>query len=158
MAEVEGLQETVRDVERASAKAKEELASEVEKRRKIEVEMAEKERQTSKWILEAKVQTVEEFKASSEMKNIKVEFTQLSFIKGFKLCQKNGIDKFPELDLSFLDEGASDDKVRPSTSIVDLPPVEPSSTAPLVTSAPSVVEEPAPTEVAPNSSADLPDV
>ena len=62
---------------------------------------------------------MEEFKASSEMKGIKVEFAQLSFIKGYELCQKNVADKFPELDLGFLGKGASDDE----TSLPLLPSI-----------------------------------
>ncbi|EHA8590065.1 hypothetical protein COCNU_scaffold014613G000030 [Cocos nucifera] len=143
----------VRDVEQASAKGKEELASEF-KKRKIEAEMAEKEWRTLERILEAKVHAVE-FKASSEMKNIKIEFAQLSFIKGYELCQKNVTNKFAELDLSFLDEGASDDEAGPSITTADLPPIEPFSTAPPVTSALSAAEDPAPKETAPNSSTTL---
>ena len=55
------------------------------------------------------------------------------------------IDKFFELDLSFLDEKASDDETGQSIIAVDLPPVNPSSTAPPIASTPSTVEEPAST-------------
>ena len=59
---------------------------------------------------------MEEFKASTEMKKLKVEFGQAAFNKGFELCQEKMVEKFPELDLSFLDE-ASEDEVGPSTVV-----------------------------------------
>ena len=43
----------VRNIEQALAKVKEELASEIEKRKKIEAERVEKEKQTLRQILEA---------------------------------------------------------------------------------------------------------
>ena len=120
--------------------------------------MVEKKWQTLEKILEVKVQAIEEFKASSEMKNKKIEFALLSFIKRFELCQKNVTDKFFELDLSFLDEGAFDDEAGPSTIVADLPPVDSSSTMPPIASAPSTVEEPTSIEVALNSSTAPPEV
>ena len=76
----------------------------------------------------AMVRAAEEFKTSSEMRDLKVEFGQAAFIKGFELCQEKVIEKFPELDLGFLDE-ASDDEAGPSEAAAGLPPVETSSTA-----------------------------
>ena len=58
---------------------------------------------------------MEEFKASTEMKKLKVEFGQAAFNKGFELCQEKMVMKFPELDLSFLDE-ASEDEAGPSAA------------------------------------------
>ncbi|XP_073106611.1 uncharacterized protein [Elaeis guineensis] len=74
------------------------------------------------------VRAVEEFKISSEMRDLKVEFGQAVFIKDFELCQEKVIRKFPELDLGFLDE-ASDDEAGPSEAAIGLPPAETSSTA-----------------------------
>ena len=53
-----------------------------------------------------------EFKASSEMEDLKVQFGQDAFIKSFELCQEKVAGRFLELDLSFLNE-ASDDEARP---------------------------------------------
>ena len=84
-------------------------------------------------VSEARGQVVEDFKASTEMKKLKVEFGQAAFNKGFELCQEKMIVKFPELDLSFLDE-ASVDEAGPSTADaaavvhppeVPSPPVDP---------------------------------
>ena len=58
---------------------------------------------------------MEEFKTSVEMKKLKVEFGQAAFNKGFELYQEKMVMKFPELDLSFLDE-ASEDEAGPSTA------------------------------------------
>ena len=74
------------------------------------------------------VRAVEEFKTSSEMRDLKVEFGQATFNKGFELCQEEVVGKFSELDLGFLDE-ASDDEVGPSEAAAGLPPVETFSTA-----------------------------
>ena len=71
---------------------------------------------------------VEEFKASTEMKKLKVEFGQAVFNKGFEHCQEKMVVRFFELDLSFLDE-ASEDEAGPSTTVAataDHPPEVPS--------------------------------
>ena len=68
-----------------------------------------------------------EFKASSEMEDLQVQFGQDAFIKGFKLCQEEVAEKFSKLDLSFLDE-ASDDEAEPSEAAAGPPPVGTSST------------------------------
>ncbi|XP_073106610.1 uncharacterized protein [Elaeis guineensis] len=73
------------------------------------------------------VRAVEEFKTSSEMRDLKVQFGQAAFIKGFELCQEKMVGKFLELNLGFLDE-ASDDEARPSEAAASLPPVGTSST------------------------------
>ena len=65
---------------------------------------------------------MEEFKASSKMEDLQVQFGQDAFIKGFKLCQKKVAERFPELDLGFLDE-ASDDEAGPSETAAGPPPV-----------------------------------
>ena len=70
---------------------------------------------------------MEEFKASSEMEDLKVQFSQDAFIKGFELCQEKMAGRFSELDLDFLNE-ASDDEARPSEAATGPPPVGTSST------------------------------
>ena len=100
--------------------------------------MVEKERQTLEQILKAKAQAVWDFKASFEMKDIKVNFAKEAFIKEFELCQRNMIEKFSKLDLSFLD-GRSDDEVGPSIVDANLPSVELSFATP-----PSTLAKPAP--------------
>ena len=79
-------------------------------------------------VSEAGARAVEEFKASFEMEDLKVQFGQDAFIKGFELCQKKVAGRFFELDLSFLNE-ASDDEAGPSEATVGPPPIGTSSTA-----------------------------
>ena len=69
-----------------------------------------------------------EFKASSEMEDLKVQFGQDTFIKGFELCQEKVAGRFPKLDLGFLNE-ASDDEAGPFEATVDPLPAGTSSTA-----------------------------
>ena len=71
---------------------------------------------------------VVEFKTSSEMEDLKVQFGQDTFIKGFELCQEKVAGRFPELDLDFLNE-ASDDEAGRSEVTADPLPVGTSSTA-----------------------------
>ena len=82
--------------------------------RRAEAKVANMAEQIPTLISEARGQAVEEFKASTEMKKLKVEFGQAAFNKGFELCQEKMVIKFSELDLSFLDE-ASEDEAGPST-------------------------------------------
>ena len=96
--------------------------------RRVEAEVANMAEQIPTLVSEARGQAMEEFKASIEMKKLKVEFGQAAFNKGFELCQKKMIMKFSELDLSFLDE-ASEDEAGPSTAVAataDHPPEVPS--------------------------------
>ena len=72
-------------------------------------------------VSEVGARAVEEFKASSEMEDLQVQFGQDAFIKGFKHCQKKVVGRFPELDLGFLDE-ASDNEAGPSETTADPPP------------------------------------
>ena len=92
--------------------------------RRAEAEVANMAEQIPTLVSEARGQVVE-FKASTEMKKLKVEFSQATFNKGFELCQEKMVMKFPELDLSFLDE-ASKDEARPSTAVAAtaIPPPE----------------------------------
>ena len=64
-------------------------------------------------VSEASARAVEEFKASSEIEDLKVQFGQDAFIKGFELYQEKVARKFPELDLNFLGE-ESEDETGPS--------------------------------------------
>ncbi|EHA8587458.1 hypothetical protein COCNU_scaffold002266G000010 [Cocos nucifera] len=63
---------------------------------------------------------MEEFKASSKMKDLNITFGQKALIKGFKLYEGRVARKFSVLDLSFLKEepnkeaGSSDAVVNPS--------------------------------------------
>ena len=98
-----------------------------EERKKTEAEVSKLREQIPTLISEAQAQAVEEFKTSSEMRDLNIQFGQTVFIKGFELCQEKMIGKFFELDLDFLDE-ASDDEAGPSEATVGLPPVETSST------------------------------
>ena len=101
--------------------------------RRAEAEVANMVEQILTLVSEARSQAVEEFKTSTEMKKLKVEFGQATFNKGFELCQEKMVVKFSELDLSFLDE-ASEDEAGPSTAVaatavhppeVPSPPVDP---------------------------------
>ena len=74
---------------------------------------------------------MEEFKASSEMEDLQIQFGQDAFIKGFKLCQEKVVEKFFELDLGFLDD-ASDDEAGSSEAVVDPPLAGTSSIAAVV--------------------------
>ncbi|KAG1362585.1 hypothetical protein COCNU_10G008040 [Cocos nucifera] len=75
-------------------------------------------------ILEAKIQAVEEFKASSEMRNLNVKFGQQTFIKGFELYEDGVARKFFELDLSFLDEKVFNEEEGPSIAAIDPSPTK----------------------------------
>ena len=98
-----------------------------EERKKAEAEVSELKVQIPTLISKAMVRAVEEFKTSSEMRDLKVEFGQAAFIKGFELCQEKVVRKFFELDLGFLDE-ASDDEAGPSEAAAGLSPAETFST------------------------------
>ena len=96
--------------------------------RRAEAEVANMAEQIPTLVSEARGQAVEEFKASTEMKKLKVEFGQAAFNKGFELCQEKMVMKFFELDLSFLDK-ASEEEAGPSTAVAataDHPPKVPS--------------------------------
>ena len=71
---------------------------------------------------------MEEFKGSSEMEDLKVQFGQDTFIKGFELYQEKVAGRFFELDLDFLNK-TSDDEAGPSEVTVSPLPIETSSTA-----------------------------
>ena len=103
-----------------------------ESARKAEAEVANLAEQILVLISEARALAVEEFKASAEMRDLKVQFGQEAFIKGFELCQEKVARKFSELDLSFLGE-ESEDEAGPSsaaTTVAAPTPGTPSSPPP----------------------------
>ena len=109
-AEVVALQEALEREKQAREEEKQTLEETV---RKAEAEVANLAEQISVLVLEARVLAVEEFKTSTEMRDLNVQFGQEAFIKGFELCQEKVARKFLELDLSFLGE-ESEDEVGPS--------------------------------------------
>ena len=104
-AEVVALQEALE--REKQAREKERQTSE-ETVRKAEAEVAHLVEQTPVLVSEARVLAVEEFKASTEMRDLNVQFGQEAFTKGFELCQEKVARKFFELDLSFLGEESED--------------------------------------------------
>ena len=103
--------------------AKKELALEEKRKRKVEAEIVEKKRQ----ILEAKEQVVQDFKASKELEDIKIDFAQEAFIRDFELCQRNVAEKFSKLDLNFLAGDSSNEEAEPSIAGADFPTTKPSA-------------------------------
>ena len=79
-----------------------------EERGKAEAKVSALRAQVSEWkeqaselkaripflVSEARVRAVEEFKASPEMEDLKVQFGQDTFIKGFELCQEKVLGGF----------------------------------------------------------------
>ena len=100
--------------------------------RKAEAEVANLAEQISVLVSEVRVLTVEEFKTSTEMRDLNVQFGQEAFIKGFELCQEKVASKFLELDLSFLGEESEDEVgLSPATTAAAAPlPGMPSSPTP----------------------------
>ncbi|XP_073103685.1 uncharacterized protein [Elaeis guineensis] len=124
IAEVASLQQAPQKEGQTSADLRATLE---EERKKAEAEVSELKAQIPTLVSEAMVRAVE-FKISSEMRDLKVQFGQAAFIKSFELCQEKVVGKFLELDLGFLDE-ASDDEAGPSEAAASLPPAGTSSTA-----------------------------
>ncbi|EHA8591126.1 hypothetical protein COCNU_scaffold033979G000010 [Cocos nucifera] len=75
-----------------------------EKKKEVEIKVAELEVRMLKSISKVATRAIEEFKASFEMKDLNIAFGQKMFIKGFELCEDRVVWKFFELDLSFLEE------------------------------------------------------
>ena len=107
---VVALQEALEREKQAREEEKQTLEETV---RKAEAKVANLAEQIPVLISEARGQAVEEFKASTEMRDQNVKFSQDAFIKGFELYQEKMVKKFFELDFSFLDE-ASEDEAGPS--------------------------------------------
>ncbi|EHA8587376.1 hypothetical protein COCNU_scaffold002010G000020 [Cocos nucifera] len=87
MVEVRSLQEMIQNAKHALAKAKEELNLEIKKRGRAKAKVTEVE-QVLRQLQEVKTKVVEEFKASLEMKDIKIEFARLSFIKDMNSAKR----------------------------------------------------------------------
>ena len=123
--EVAGLREALERERQTSTEQKAALEKMV---RRAEAEVANMAEQIPTLVSEVRGQAVEEFKASTKMRKLKVEFGQAAFNRGFELCQEKMVEKFSKLDLSFLDE-ASEDEAGPSTAMAataDRPPEVPS--------------------------------
>ena len=112
-AEVARFKEKVAEVANLQEALEKEKQTSEEMVRKAEAEVANLMEQISVLISEVRVLVVEEFKASTEMRDLNVKFGQEAFIKGFELCQEKVVKKFSELDLSLLDE-TSEDEAGPS--------------------------------------------
>ena len=81
------------------------------------------------------------------MTNLNVEFDQEVFIKGFELYEDRVARRFPELNLSFLEEEKDEADVGPSDAAVDPPfvesvfgPFESTAEVPELVRAPEAVE------------------
>ncbi|EHA8588358.1 hypothetical protein COCNU_scaffold004870G000010 [Cocos nucifera] len=118
MANIESLQGTFHKEEFISVGLKAALALEEERNKEAKNRIAKLEIQMAKSILEPMTRAVEEFKASSEMKNLSIEFDQEAFIKNFKLYEGRMARRFTKLNLSFLKE-EDDVDVGPSNAVVD---------------------------------------
>ncbi|EHA8587070.1 hypothetical protein COCNU_scaffold001372G000010 [Cocos nucifera] len=58
-----------------------------EEKKEVEIKVIELEVKMSKSILEVVVRGMEEFKASSKIKDLNIAFDQKAFIKGLELCE-----------------------------------------------------------------------
>ncbi|EHA8587696.1 hypothetical protein COCNU_scaffold002990G000030 [Cocos nucifera] len=115
---------------------------EEERKKEAEIKVAELEARMAKSISKVMIRAVEEFKASSKMRNLNVKFSQQAFIKDFELCKGRVVRKFLKLNLSFLEEEeAIDGEAEPSTAAVD-----PSPTGAVVEPFELTIEEPEPSE------------
>ncbi|EHA8589124.1 hypothetical protein COCNU_scaffold008112G000010 [Cocos nucifera] len=73
----------------------------------------------AKSISEAMTRAMKKFRTSLKMWNLNIEFSQEVFIKNFELCEGRIAQRFPEFDLSFLEE-EDDVDAGPSNTIVNL--------------------------------------
>ena len=112
-AEVTHLEEKAAEVATLQEALEKEKQASEEMVRKAEAEVANLTERILVLIPEIRVQAVEEFKASAEMRDLNIKFGQDAFIKGFELYQEKVVKKIFELDLSFLDE-AFEDEAGPS--------------------------------------------
>ncbi|EHA8589732.1 hypothetical protein COCNU_scaffold012134G000010 [Cocos nucifera] len=116
--------------EAEALKAKEELQVEIEeeRRKEAQIKVINLEARMAKLISKVMAWVVEEFKASSKIRNLNVAFGQQAFIKDFKLCEGRVARKF--LELEFLEEEDLDEEVEPSNAMTDPTPTEPASYLP----------------------------
>ncbi|KAG1370929.1 hypothetical protein COCNU_16G000230 [Cocos nucifera] len=156
-ADIESLQGALPKKEFVSTRLKAALALEEERRKEAENKVAELKARMAKSISKAMTQAMKEFKTSSEMRNLNVEFSQEAFIKDFELCEGRVAQRFPKLDLSFLEEEEDEVDMGPSDAVVDPPFIEPASSpsesaveVPKLVRGPKVVESaPAASSIAP---------
>ncbi|KAG1338312.1 hypothetical protein COCNU_04G006180 [Cocos nucifera] len=127
-----------------------------EEKKEAKIKVVKLEGKISKPISEVVAQAMEEFKASSKMKDLNIAFGQKMFIKGFELCEDKMTWKFLELDLNFLKE-EPDEEVGSSSTTADPSPVElgPSSSEPIV-EAHEPAQEPEQAKSTPTSSTATP--
>ncbi|EHA8586353.1 hypothetical protein COCNU_scaffold000208G000010 [Cocos nucifera] len=97
---------------------------EEERRKKAKVRIAKLKDESSRQILEAKIQVVEEFKVSSEMMDLNFAFSKEAFQKEYELCEDRVAGKFSELDLDFLYGDMFDEETGPSAIAADPCPTE----------------------------------
>ncbi|EHA8588961.1 hypothetical protein COCNU_scaffold007421G000020 [Cocos nucifera] len=129
-AKVRSLQDVLQKEEFILLRLKAMLALEEERRKEVEIKVIDLEARMVKLILQAMARTVEEFKASFEIRNLNIAFGQQAFIKSFKLCEGRVVRKFFELDLGFLEEEDPDKEAGPSDAAADPTPIEPTSCLP----------------------------
>ena len=130
-AEVVTLQEALEKEKQALEKQKQ---TSEETARKAEAEVTNLAEQIPVLISEARILAVEEFKASTEMRDLNVKFGQEAFIKGFELCQEKVVRKFPELDLSFLGQKSEDEAGPSPTATATAAPLPRTPSTPTPTS------------------------
>ncbi|KAG1365731.1 hypothetical protein COCNU_12G007310 [Cocos nucifera] len=122
-AENENLCRVLRKEELISTGLKIALALEEEKKKEVEIKVPELEVKMSKSISKAGAQAVEEFKASSKMKDLNIAFGRKAFIKSFELCEGRMAQKFSKLDLSLLEEEPNEE-MGSSSAAADPSPIE----------------------------------
>ncbi|EHA8588285.1 hypothetical protein COCNU_scaffold004624G000010 [Cocos nucifera] len=121
---VEDLWKNLRKGELTSVDLQATLALEEERRKKAEARVGKLKDQASKQILKAKIQAVEQFKISSEIRDLNVAFGQEAFQKGYELCEDRVAPKFLKLDLGFLYEEVLDEEAGLSTAAADPSPIK----------------------------------
>ncbi|EHA8589317.1 hypothetical protein COCNU_scaffold009135G000010 [Cocos nucifera] len=120
--ENESLRRALRKEKLISTELKATLALEEEKKKEAEIKIVELEVRMSKSISKATVRAMEEFMASSKM-DLNIAFDQKAFIKDFELYEGRVAQRFPELDLSFLEEEL-DEEAGPSGAAANPSPAE----------------------------------
>ncbi|EHA8589777.1 hypothetical protein COCNU_scaffold012270G000020 [Cocos nucifera] len=92
------------------AKLRAELALKKEEKRKVQEEVSA----TMK-------RTVQNFKSSKDMEDIKIDFAQEAFLEGFQVCMGRVAENFFNIDLDlFLEE--PDDRAGPSSIVAEVAP------------------------------------
>ncbi|KAG1330982.1 hypothetical protein COCNU_02G009500 [Cocos nucifera] len=99
------------------------LALKEERKKEVKNKVAQLKAQMVKSISKVMTRAMEEFKASSKMRNLNVEFGQQAFIKNFELYEGRVTRRFFELDLNFLKE-EEDTEAEPSDAAVDPSSIE----------------------------------